>query len=408
MLFFLASKKEQIRDLVNRIKSGDVKRKRNDSKKSGDAKIEKPKKVKEKKINIGWLHRSHPSKQHTQVRKTGGKTIRQIFYTNEDEITVDFLIAEGKRLFLTEMKEDIRRYGPIDKMEVELGNFNKNPISKFTDTDGNECSYAQYLRNRGLFPSRTNVYLLTTSSSVAESSSHGSKDDSLSLNRESNEAAVEVSSPSLPLMGVAGESEQFAVHGHLDQTILIEYEHVTESSYSEVFVKSLSHSRKQCYELTSFEDPTVQDTLLQDFEPLENGFRVVGISKPEPEHRTFIERIYDPSDVDNPSETFITPNAKDSAGSLILHHPSEIWGYDGSQLMLGVVSSCHHDPTTFYTWYHDDNILKSGPGLCCIAVNSPGKYSVKVQNTNGSALSKPVWARPLTPPEIKTGKANKK
>lgn len=64
-------------------------------------------------------------------------------------------------------------------------------------------------------------------------------------------------------------------------------------------------------------------------------------------------------------------------------------------------------PTT--PWYHDDKTYKEGAGLCCIAVNTPGKYCVKVQYPDvSSALSKPVYARPLRLPADKKEKTDEK
>ena len=53
-------------------------------------------------------------------------------------------------------------YGDLSSMKVGLGNYDQKMITAFTDTNGTKCSYAEYLRNRGLYASRTYVYSMTT------------------------------------------------------------------------------------------------------------------------------------------------------------------------------------------------------------------------------------------------------
>ena len=348
------------------------------------------KKVKGKKVNIEWLHRSDPIKEYKQVRKTGVGTIRQITYTDDNEITVDFLISEGNRMFFT---EEMTKYGPVKNMKIELGNYDRQTISKFTDTDGKECSYAEYFRNRGLFASRAFVYLMTTFLSNVENSSHAGKDEDEGHPVE-DVPLVEVTSTSPPSLGVASAGEEFATIDYTDYTLLIEYEEVKESSYSEVILTSKSFSRIQCFELNQFQDPSIQEIELQYYDPLENGFNVVSIYKG---NVCFLQKVFDPLSPEDPSPSFVFPSSNlEDSGSAILHFPSEVWGYDGSQLVLDLVTSYINDAAnTFYTWYQDDKILKVEVGLCCIAVNVPGEYCVKVRNREASTRSTPLSVRPL-------------
>lgn len=62
-----------------------------------------------------------------------------------------------------------------------------------------------------------------------------------------------------------------------------------------------------------------------------------------------------------------------------VHLPSEVLGYDDNKLLLCVVAACHGDPA-YYTWYHDGEIIKRGPGLCCLPDGATGDCKVKVQN----------------------------
>ena len=51
--------------------------------------------------------------------------------------------------------------------------------------------------------------------------------------------------------------------------LAITYENLTQSSYgSEVVLRAITFSRRDCYDLYSFHDPSIQDVQLQDFDPL--------------------------------------------------------------------------------------------------------------------------------------------
>ena len=47
-------------------------------------------------------------------------------------------------------------------MDVELGNFAQEKIAEFKNTDGEKCTFKEYLKDRGLFASQFYVYLMTT------------------------------------------------------------------------------------------------------------------------------------------------------------------------------------------------------------------------------------------------------
>lgn len=344
-MFLLASREDRIRHLVNKIKGG----KGENEKKKTDRDCKKSlndKKVKEKKIHIGWLHRSGTSTNYKQVRKVGGGTVRQILYTDDQQITVEFLIREGKRMFLPDGK---CKFGDVAHMKMELGNFDQQSIAKFTDTEGNECSYSEYLRSRGLFASRAYVYLLTTSFTDAENSSKDGGDGKETLSNPDEQGASSQSSPSTPSLGIAGEKDDFATNEYEKNLLLVEYEEIKVSSFSEVVVRSVSVSRAQCYEIISFEEPSIQDLLLEDFDPLVDGnFNVVGISKLA-QNQCFLQRLCSTTGSDDSCPSFDTPSASEcSSGSVILHHPTEVWGYDENQLVLCVVTSYHNDPANAY------------------------------------------------------------
>ena len=88
----------------------------------------------------------------------------------------------------------------------------------------------------------------------------------------------------LPLFGVAltQEAETICTRETVDDHhLLISYETITESSYSEVIMRTVSFSRPNCYEITSSSTSDVQDMDFDEFNPLDYGFTVVDISKGE-------------------------------------------------------------------------------------------------------------------------------
>ena len=121
-----------------------------------------------------------------------------------------------------------------------------------------------------------------------------------------------------------------------DQTVSgnklhITYESVTNSSFSDVIMRVMSFSRARCYDVYSFQDPIIQDMPLTDFDQLDCGFNVVDISKGE---KVFLQRGDDPTSEEGFKVVF--PHADVQSSSLIVHPPSEVWGCDDKQLILGV------------------------------------------------------------------------
>ena len=79
---------------------------------------------------------------------------------------------------------------------------------------------------------------------------------------------------------------------------------------------------------------------------------------------------------------------------VILHQPSEVWGYDDYKLLLCVVTSCHDN--CYFTWYLDQEIIKEGHHLCCLPVGASGTYKVKVQGKGEEEMSESVPVKAVT------------
>ena len=126
--------------------------------------------------------------------------------------------------------------------------------------------------------------------------------------------------------------------------LMISYEMYTESSYSEVVLTSVAFSRKDCFDIKCVSEPHLQDIDVEEFDPLEHGFTVVHISKSQ---KCFLDVHVEPPEVlSNPSPGKVLPEASNhveeaKSDRLIIYPPSEVWGYDGDCLILGVVASCH-------------------------------------------------------------------
>ena len=61
--------------------------------------------------------------------------------------------------------------------------------------------------------------------------------------------------------------------------LIVTYEYFTESSFSDVTMKSVSFSIASWYELRCLNKPQTLDEELEAFDPLENGFTIADICK---------------------------------------------------------------------------------------------------------------------------------
>ena len=208
-----------------------------------------------------------------------------------------------------------------------------------------------------------------------------------------------VEKPQAPLFGLAlkeSESMLCTSENTNEHRLMIHYEMYTESSYSEVVLTSTSFSRKDCYDIKCVSEPLLQDMEVDEFDPLENGFSVVHISKGQ---KCFLDVhvSLDESSNSLPSAEMLAQaslQVEDAKSNrLILHPPSEVWGYDSNYLILGAVTSCHTAASAIYVWYRNGVPYKQGNKLCCVAVSEPGVYTVEVQYGEERDVSEPVYIR---------------
>jgi len=423
-------REQRIKDLVAKIRKGNKEGKKKEAKAVNPVNptvSKKPAKVKSHRLYIGWLHRTSSESRYKQIRTKDGGGVRDIYYKEDEDISVESLQMMASKLFFP---QGVSKYGALEDMEIELGNYAQESISVFCDLEGNQCTFPEYLKSRGLFASRCYVYLMSRLADTKECSKRRLKqaEDSGLVSTPLEERAEKVSSPQLDaFMGCSKSqmSEEFqnlgiknstpvrseprrqtplyapslrTVENVGDHRLAVTYESPQESSYSEFILTSVTFSREQCFEMNCFSEPLTRDLELDEYDPLENGFTVVGISKGE---NCFLDKVYDES---KPDEQGITnfryefPVATEDSSGLILHHPSEIWGYDGHQLIIGVVVSCHMALNARFVWYRNGNKIKEGHPFCCLVVTEPGSYSVEVFRGEEREMSNPIeichaWSR---------------
>ena len=100
------------------------------------------------------------------------------------------------------------------------------------------------------------------------------------------------------------------------------------------------------------------------------------------------------------------PQASAQSNNLLIHSPSEIWGYDEKRLILGVVASCHMEANVWYVWYRDGIKIKEGNKNCCLPITSQGTYVVEVCCGEVKETSMPVFVSSPSELEPTVSKTN--
>ena len=76
---------------------------------------------------------------------------------------------------------------------------------------------------------------------------------------------------------------------------------------------------------------------------------------------------------------------------VIVNHPCDIWGYDDSTMMIGVVTAYQHArEETTYMWFKAEELVESDPGARLLVVEEPGIYQCVVKFGNVTEVSKPI------------------
>ena len=334
---------------------------------------------------------------------------------DKENTTIAVVLEKAKQLFFPDGKS---KKGPLNKMVVEMGDFKQTKMDTFKDPEGNEESFETCLKRNGLnSTTRYHLYLMTTSddgtandenllrreenqgSYKSNTGNHTSDKDNQKLCEDDRNPMVNdvmignFQQPSqifpkshsqsqqvlCPLFVLEAGKKSDPAQWIQAHSISIQYELSKNSRYSDKEVRIVVRSRQGCYDVVARDDVQLLETPLHKFQPPEEGFIVSEIEKGG---QTFLKMSY----FGQLDDTLVTSAAMASSppaavlkfeeefpsvisatpDKLILHQPSEIWGYDQTELVIGVVVSCKLESTVF-EWCCNGKLVKKAIGLCCLA-----------------------------------------
>ena len=95
-------REERIKDLVTKIEP--QRGNKAEKQKSKTVKLAMPKKsavVRRRRLYIGWLHRSSADSRYKQIKTKDGGGVRDFYYNDDEQITVDVPQDEGEKILLS-------------------------------------------------------------------------------------------------------------------------------------------------------------------------------------------------------------------------------------------------------------------------------------------------------------------
>ena len=75
---------------------------------------------------------------YKQIKTKDGGSVRDFYYNDDEQITVESLTMKARKLFFP---EGVSKYGAIEDMQRDLGNYAQETISVFRDLDGKKCTF---------------------------------------------------------------------------------------------------------------------------------------------------------------------------------------------------------------------------------------------------------------------------
>ncbi|XP_046562271.1 LOW QUALITY PROTEIN: uncharacterized protein LOC124271235 [Haliotis rubra] len=359
------------------------------------------------KIHIGWMHKV--GDKYRQVRRKYGGGTRELILDNLNIYPAD-IVQRAITLFFPGGASQVVS---VDEVEsFALGNFCGEELLRFNDDGGNECSLGQYLKAQGTYASRCYIYLLTKKK--ATRTVHAVARDAPSRRRRNPKSAFQSSEPGVrhpyesdlyhqPKECKQSQSSVCLTSGmipnsHDTQTsrllptdklgfiledksgLEIRYTFDPSSPFADLVPVDQNLHGKTVWDFSRFRFPNISDA---HFEPTDHEFVVKRIQK---KRHVFVNTELA---VESGKTVFIFPMESPSSG-FIVHHPSELWGYDRDQIVLGVIASCHGLSKPKYSWYRDEAVYKEGLNLCCITVNMPGVYYCRIEFGSCYDISHPL------------------
>lgn len=335
-------------------------------------------------IYFGWKHREDPSSSFVLVEGVeNGGGIRRVPY---DDITKTQLLERAQQIFFPNGKNSSLQTVELENCDVGLGNFAGEP---FTEKESFESTLSDYLTRHGLFASKVKFYLLTTKkNSPSEAVKGVSKNEDLRERVSHSKSLISMSgsidtSLSQSLTSRL-ETPQFQKNVH-DAVLYVddsrrklnaEFRRVVTSEYSQelsaVFVSGWSN----CYACRS---PEFLDKTEDEYHPCDDSFAISNLTVDE---QVYIEPLID-SDGKPDSDAFIQSYVSPAAQQIldkpaILFGPDVVYGYEGNELFLAVVTNFHNEIGVMYEWSHDDTTVLRGAFHALMKVSNPGTYSCKI------------------------------
>ena len=271
-------REERMKDLVTKIEA--ERGNKAEKQKSKTVKLAMPKKsavVRRRRLYIGWLHRSSADSRYKQIKTKDDGGVRDFYYNDDEQITVESLKMKARKLFFP---EGVSKYGASEDMQLDLGNYAQETISVFRDVDGTKmsisrifevsqsvckrvtCTRCQHKKTRKSRPPATDCVQEKAERPSAWQLLVFMGCSKIEMLEEFQSLEMKTSTPmrnssrsQTPLYAPAierGEGTLCTVENVGDHRLLITYESLKESSFSEVVLTTVLFSREQCHDTNSF------------------------------------------------------------------------------------------------------------------------------------------------------------
>ena len=356
------------------------------------------------RVKFQWVHykdeKFQSRKGYKQVYFGDGGGLREFFMPCD--VGFDDILTKAKEIYFPGGRSS---KGNLHDMQIKLGDHSMQPISKFTNLEGDDCNYKEYLSCRGLYASKCSVFLITryTSSSKQE-------------DNESEPAAKKITRYTSSSKREDNESEPAA-----KKTATLTEEDVpklqlADKAFSPISITYFKQQPSADWDAVSTISVTgrnqVRDWLLmqdhsgeirmegEDIDPLKFGFSVKSIRKDRikyldveyPDLRQTMAGIDDIERNQADVLTYVFPAASrcSETSSQIVHGPDEINGWDDDRLIIGVVFKQHSKEAVLYRWFQNQTLIASGNMENIIEIKQAGVYSCEIEVNGAREKSKEI------------------
>lgn len=286
-------------------------------------------------------------------------------YKAVENLTVETIIKRGVTYFFPQGKSQL---GDLKDMEVSLASFAGENLQRFTDSEGNTCSFQEYLKSHGLFSSQYHLYIRTKEKQQIAETACTPAALGTDENVEEEMVTDQTTSESDETLGEE-TGTVLLVNNNIPGNIELKYKKKIISRYDETECSISCSSMRQCYNSSAHEhdneDYSSYNCITDD------GFLLTHVEKDKKLYLTELEdgsyQLYSFTSSQNPE--------------IIMHGPDEINGLNDGDLMLGLITPLHNK-NILYQWYKDGHLVFEGINASVLKVTNPGEYSVGI-NVNG-------------------------